>query len=219
MPGILQMPGSLFCKKRKHGILIHMIFPGHLAAGYITTRATLAVAAAIGAVGIGTAGGSLSPAEMTTLLIAGTLLGDAPDIDILYVFFTRKSFHPSKLSGHRRYITHIPLLWLILGLGIFFLSPFFTMLGGDLIFWKLLGLLVWLCPWSHFLCDSIYGGIAWLRPFSQKDFALLDVPNVNNEYFASIPPSWRELFIAYFKNPLAYIEIGISFVAVYLAIM
>ncbi len=134
-----------------------MIFPGHLSAGYLTTYATLGIAATAG----------LSTSETVTLLVAGTLLGDAPDVDILFYFFRKKTLGPSKLAAHRKYITHAPILWFTLGLSIFFAATF----AGAGLFWQILGLLVWLCPWSHFICDSVDCGIMWLWPFSKKQFA------------------------------------------------
>ena len=107
--------------------------------------------------------------ELAALFAAGTLLGDAPDIDVLFYFLKKKTTSPDKLSAHRTYITHAPVVWLLLGLSIFFLSSAFG-LGS---FWCILGLLVWLCPWSHFLCDSIAHSHAFIKPtffYSRREF-------------------------------------------------
>ena len=162
-----------------------MVLPGHIAAGDLTTYTVLAVTSY-----------ALTPDQHLLLLLAGTALGDAPDIDILYYFLKRKAVGPSGLSKHRTYITHTPLLWLLLGLIIFFCST------ND--FGRTLGLLVWLCPWSHLLCDSISTGVMWLWPFSKKQYALYSEK-------ISIFSNWRGLFRHYITTPLAWVEISLTF--------
>lgn len=160
-----------------------MVFPGHIAAGYLT---------ALGVVTF--AGIPLTPNEQTILLTLGALLGDAPDTDIFYSFFKKKTTGISALQGHRDHITHMPLLWLLIGLFVFVLV--------DSNFGKVLGLLLWLCPWSHLLCDSIFSsvGVAWLRPFSNKGFTLFKRPEAHLS-------SWKELLPHLVKNPVFYLEI------------
>ena len=155
----------------------------------------------------------LSSGEMLTLLIAGTLLGDAPDTDILFHFITKRTLKPSSLSDHRKYLTHAPLLWIVAGLGIVGISFFFS-LG---IFWQLLGLLVWLGPWSHFLCDSVEVGVMWLWPFSKRQFALYNSQESLDAHHVQPPRTWQALFREYFKEPVAYLELIISLIAVCVA--
>lgn len=98
-----------------------MVFPGHIAAGYLT---------ALGVVTF--AGFTLSPNEQTILLTLGALLGDGPDIDIIFSFFKKKTTSIKALKGHRDHITHMPLFWLLIGLFVFVLA--------DSNFGKVLGL-------------------------------------------------------------------------------
>jgi membrane-bound metal-dependent hydrolase YbcI (DUF457 family) len=55
---------------------------------------------------------------------------------------------------------------MLAGLGIYFFSrsPYF----------KIFGLILWLCSWSHFVLDSIEYGIMWLWPFNKQKWALKD---------------------------------------------
>ena len=69
-------------------------------------------------------------------------------------------------SMHRKFYTHIPILWLAAGLIIYFLS-------SD-IYFKIFGLLVWVGSWTHFLLDSIEYGVMWLWPFNKEVWAVKD---------------------------------------------
>jgi hypothetical protein len=190
-----------------------MIFPGHLGAGYLTAYAIIAAAGAGSLIGLGA--GALSPSEIDILLVSGTLLGVAPDVDILFYFFDKKTLRPDKLSSHRTYITHAPLFWLILGMGIFSAT---SLLGGGA-FWKIASLLVWLCPWSHLVCDSIDCGVMWLWPFSKKQYALYNAQAVQEANKVRQAQNWRELFLGYLKNPVAYVEMAITTAAIGVAIL
>lgn len=163
-----------------------MILPGHLAAGYVATFLTIT-----------TLGYSFTPTEQTLLLTAGTLLGDAPDVDVFFSFIKHKSVKVHSLKGHRDHITHIPLLWLLLGLSIWISST------SD--FYKTLGLLLWFCPWSHLICDSIFTdtGVRWFAPFTQKSAMFF---KRKNEDF---PLNWKNLFYKYAQNPLFYLEFSV----------
>ncbi|MES2223806.1 MAG: metal-dependent hydrolase [Patescibacteria group bacterium] len=167
-----------------------MVFPGHIAAGYLT---------ALGVVTF--AGFSLTPNEQALLLTLGSLLGDAPDIDVFYSFLKKKTTGISALQGHRDHITHMPLLWLLIGL--------FVYVFTDSNFGKVLGLLIWLCSWSHLLCDSIFSsvGIQWLKPFSEKRFTLFRKPDMTLS-------SWKELLPHLVKSPIFYLEFIVAFTAI-----
>ena len=166
-----------------------MVFPGHIAAGYLT---------ALGVVTF--AGLPLSPNEQTILLTVGALLGDAPDIDVFVSFFRKKTTDISSLNGHRDYITHTPILWLLAGFLVIVLT------GSP--FGQILGLLLWLCPWSHLVCDSMFSsvGVQWLRPFSHTSFTLFRRQEV-------LPKSWKGLIPLLLVSPLFYIEILLACVA------
>jgi len=132
-----------------------MLPPGHIAAGYLTAKALLKIIHP-----------QITAAQQNHLLAWGMFFGFAPDLDTFYTFFKVKAFTGStqEKNNHRHFLSHAPVLWLIAGLLIYFLAP------SEYI--KLIGLLVWLGSWSHFLLDSIEYGIMWLWPFSKKQYAL-----------------------------------------------
>ncbi len=131
-----------------------MLPSGHFAAGYLLAKALIHYSNA-----------DFSPVETHQLLFWGAFFGFAPDLDTFYAFWKIKRWIvPREKVDHRKFITHAPLLWLAIGLLIYFLS-------GDP-FVKYLGLLVWLGPWSHFALDSTRHGIMWLWPFSKRLYAL-----------------------------------------------
>lgn len=135
-----------------------MLPPGHIAAGYLTAYGVLHLS-----------NGALTPTEANLVLIAGAILGTLPDIDFIPFFLSRKSMRFTDEDSHRRYFTHAPILWLILGLIIALAAPN--------AFIRALGLLIWLAPWGHFVGDSIEYGVRWFWPFSKRYFSLGDYPN------------------------------------------
>ncbi|MEK9184895.1 MAG: metal-dependent hydrolase [Patescibacteria group bacterium] len=169
-----------------------MIFPGHIASGFLMTTAVLHLL-----------NPEITPIQTNFLLAFGTLAGDFPDIDIAYHFIKKRNTNPEDLGNHRHYITHAPILWFILGLVIFLANtnPFF----------KLIGLLTWLGPWMHFLCDSIDYGVMWLWPFSNRRFSLIKW----NEPTGLISKSpWGRLFEKYRRVPTFYVEIILTIIAI-----
>mgnify|MGYP001596871106 CR=1 FL=1 len=141
-----------------------MLPPGHIAAGYLATKLFL----------------NASNPEMNTvqtdqLLLWSMFFAFAPDLDMFYAFLKEKSFrHTGKTFSHRQFITHIPLVWFILGISISFLSQ------NEFV--RYFGLIIWFSSWSHFILDSENMGVRWLYPFSKKFFALKNpgVSDVNN---------------------------------------
>jgi len=171
-----------------------MVLPGHLAAGYLTTYGVLKLAPSYLSL-------SLSSVQIFWLFIIGTLLGDAPDIDAVFGILKSRSLSPKGLDGHRKYPTHAPVVWLAAGLVVFFTARCFGTIGVPA-FFQVLGLLMWLCPWSHFLCDSVENGVMWLWPLTTQQFALTQEGEINNDH----PHTWLNLFSKYFKSPVAWLE-------------
>jgi membrane-bound metal-dependent hydrolase YbcI (DUF457 family) len=134
-----------------------MLPTGHIVAGYLTAFGLIKVIRP-----------EFSQAEINQLYMWGMFWGFAPDLDVFYYFLKNKNFLVSgqeALKGsHRKYYSHAPILWLIAGLSVYFLA-------GS-VYVKMVGLLIWLGSWSHFLLDSIDYGIMWLWPFSSKVYAL-----------------------------------------------
>jgi membrane-bound metal-dependent hydrolase YbcI (DUF457 family) len=52
-----------------------------------------------------------------------------------------------------------------------------------------IGMIIWLCTWSHFILDSLYWGVRWLWPFSQRCYAFFNlrphaIENPNKNFFS-----------------------------------
>ncbi|MBI3231801.1 MAG: metal-dependent hydrolase [Candidatus Doudnabacteria bacterium] len=176
---------------------------GHIAAGFL--------------VGVGFTKLFLPEAPLETLGhfgIWGAFWGFAPDLDELWFFYKNKSLlvAPGKVDKyHRNFVTHAPLLWLILGILASTLSKSQ--------FWRQMGYVVWLSSWTHFLLDSIEYGIPWLWPYSQKLYALKGagikpfVIEEKNFFKHSLQ------FLLYYTQTLSfYLEIIIIIIAVFVYI-
>ncbi|MBM3257231.1 MAG: metal-dependent hydrolase [Candidatus Liptonbacteria bacterium] len=135
-----------------------MLPPGHLAAGFLTSYGLLKLSNV-----------AFTPTEAGFILLAGTILGAIPDIDFIPFFSSRKSMRFTDSDTHRRYITHAPIIWLTIGLITALIAP-------NSFIW-VLGLLIWLAPWSHFMGDSLEFGVRWLWPLSNRYFALGKYPD------------------------------------------
>ena len=136
-----------------------MIFPGHIAGGYLVTKLVIAVASAHRL--------AVPADQASTLIATGIIAGYLPDIDmVFYLLRSRFSTVPPKNQSHRNYITHAPLFW-------FAISFFVLGVGwiGSSAFTTLLGWILFAGTGSHFLFDSIEYGIMWLWPFSTRRFA------------------------------------------------
>ncbi len=174
-----------------------MLPPGHIAAGYLTGYVLLKVA-----------NPALSPQEVQHLMMWTTFFGFAPDLDTFWAFFKQKSFLLSgeKQVSHRKFYSHAPIIWLVVGLLIYFF--------GSSVYIKYFGLSLWLGSWSHFLLDSIEYGIMWLWPFSNKVYALKNV-----EIKVFIPEknffkhTWQFLKI-YSTRVTFYLEVLIILIAI-----
>ena len=134
-----------------------MLPPGHVAAGYLTAKALLKIIAP-----------NLPSDQMQDLVWWGVFWSFAPDLDNFVAFLKVKSFYYNKKDNsiHRQFYSHIPLLWLIIGLGIYFFSTE--------TYWKIFGLMLWVGSWTHFVLDSIEYGVMWLWPVNKELWALKD---------------------------------------------
>ncbi len=135
-----------------------MLPPGHIAAGYLVARALLAATHP-----------SLSLSDQQYLIWWGVFFGFAPDLDTFIVFKKMKRFISSDEIDHRAFYSHAPTLWLIGGLVILFVGAFIHS-----VFLEYLGILLWLCSWTHFALDTIQNGIMWLWPWRKRLIALSD---------------------------------------------
>lgn len=174
-----------------------MLPPGHIAAGYLTTKLFL-----------GLAKPELSVTQIDQLLLWGMFFAFAPDLDMFYVFWKEKSFrHTGKTFNHRQFITHAPIIWLLASLSVSILA--------NSAFMRYFGLVIWFSSWSHFILDSEICGVRWLYPFSKKFYALKKpgVGEVNNangffNHWFNLIKIYRQKFTLTF-----YLEIGLILAA------
>jgi membrane-bound metal-dependent hydrolase YbcI (DUF457 family) len=102
------------------------------------------------------------------LMALGVFFGFAPDLDFFYGFAKAKTWTATEQEfNHRRYLSHAPILWLLLGGFIYFIGPH--------PFWKEVGILLWIGSWTHFVLDSIESGVMWLWPFQTVQYAFLPI--------------------------------------------
>lgn len=152
-----------------------MLPPGHIAAGFLVAEAILKFA-----------NPPLPQADLVRLAWWGMFFGFVPDLDNFLAFFKVRSFYyyQKDNSIHRQFLSHVPLLWLVAGLLIYWLA-------GSL-YWKYVGLMVWAGSWSHFALDSLEYGVMWLWPFNRELWALknrgvkkqINVPNFAGYWLA-----------------------------------
>lgn len=177
-----------------------MLPPGHVAAGFLVAKGLLNITKP-----------PLDPYQINNLMWWGVFFGFAPDLDTFIAFALEKSFTVNKQqNNHRKFFSHAPIIWLIIGLMIFFLA--------HSTYIKCIGLLVWLGSWSHFLLDSIDYGIMWLWPFNKKVYALR-----NREIVFPLPREsfflyWITFIKYYVKSKTFYTELAILVVSVLILI-
>ncbi|MEI8337646.1 MAG: metal-dependent hydrolase [bacterium] len=166
-----------------------MLPSGHFAAGYLVSLALIKIANA-----------NLNTNQVNLITVIGTLAAVAPDLDLVYYFIRKKKGKLKENESHRFYVTHAPILWLILGLGIYFVAQ------ND--FYKMAGLAIWIGSWSHFVLDSIEFGVPWIWPISKKVFALKsDIPETPDYGTKIIRSQWNFIIKTYPKMITSFVEI------------
>ena len=185
-----------------------MVLPGHLAGGYLATKALLFFTHA-----------SFTGSQTTALLVIGTLAGELPDIDLI-PFYLANRFNFKNVHGHRTYFTHAPLFWLIVAL--------LVVAGGFVfqsIYTEYLGWIILAGTWAHLILDSIEDGVMWLWPFTKRCFAVGIVTTFDPAKYGgphragSIMFHLKYIRTVYMRQRVSfYIEILITIVALYLAL-
>lgn len=174
-----------------------MLPPGHVAAGFLVAETILKITKP-----------DLPALQLHQLLYWGMFFSFVPDLDSFISFAKEKSFavrDPDK-NDHRNFISHAPVIWLIGGLSIYFFS------GSE--YFKILGLLLWLCSWSHFIFDSIEPGIMWLWPFSKKRYYLIPAERIRISE-PTFLGYWIIFLKAYTRRVTFYCEIAVLILGIY----
>ncbi len=176
-----------------------MLPPGHIAAGYLTAKVLTSSLQY-----------NLTASQINELSLIGAIVGFLPDLDFFFAFAKLKAFRiDNQVVNHRKLFPHAPILWLIAGLIIFFLT------SSD--FGKALGLVVWLSSWSHFILDSEWG-IMWLWPATKRFFPFSEAYYSRKYQFKqkeekSFLKYWFNLVVKEYSSFRGSIEIFIVLIA------
>ncbi|MFA6315079.1 MAG: metal-dependent hydrolase [Candidatus Paceibacterota bacterium] len=176
-----------------------MVLPGHIAGGYLITKALFSIAPP-----------SLSPEEISILLFLGTISGEIPDIDLIFSLSTKYFKSKFLKFDHREHITHAPIFWFTLCLFMLFVG---YVSDSTFVVWA--SVAIFLGTMSHFLLDSIEYGIRWLWPFTKRRYALIANPNANRPR----EPVTVFYYLNYIKTEYIvrfsfYAEIAITIIAI-----
>jgi hypothetical protein len=174
-----------------------MLPPGHIAAGYLVAKSLITFTHP-----------ALSSTQVNSLLLWGMFFGFSPDLDMFWVFFKRRRFI-DKGENHRKLLPHAPVLWLIVGVGIFFIGRY---LQSEYL--SYFGLILWLGAWSHFVLDSIHHGVMWLWPFRTDQFRVFHNLLPDTPVASPFVYWWRVVKLyAIHMGPSFYSEIAIIIAA------
>lgn len=107
-----------------------------------------------------------------------------PDLDLLYFYLI-----DHRRTLHHRYWTHLPLVWIALGL---------LVVGGSRLF-KAERLAQWstvfvLNVLLHQTLDTIVGKVLWLAPFDTRVVYLFEVPAVHGHWLLNYLLHWSIAF-------------------------
>ena len=148
------------------------MFIAHLPAGWLATNALLRRR-------------TLKARTRTRLMALGLLASVLPDFDLAWFFWVDDQRHV-----HHAYLTHKPGAWL-LALG-----------GAALVLWmRRAGRTAWLAlavfganVMLHLVLDSAAGGIRWLWPASEAEFALSHPPARHQPWYLNFLLHWTFAF-------------------------
>jgi hypothetical protein len=170
-----------------------MIFPGHVAAGYLVAKAILA------------AHRELSVNEANKLLLLGAFSGFAPDLDLIYHFIKSKSFRFHSEDTHRHYITHTPFFWIFVGIIIFLFTDNL-----------LISLVVSLSALSHIFLDSFGSGhgLMYFWPFFKSKFSFVKYTD-KNPASDTLIKYYLLIFKEYAKHVTFWMEIAVTIIALW----
>ncbi|MBN1260873.1 MAG: metal-dependent hydrolase [Anaerolineae bacterium] len=122
-----------------------------------------------------------------SLLVAGAVLGNLPDFDVLIAPLAGH-IRGEKRLHHHRYVTHAPAFYLLLAALAALFAPAW-------------GLRLALLSLGHLLLDSWHtdDGVMWLWPFSRRQYSLFPYPAHEGELFG------LAFYRQHLRRPLAWI--------------
>lgn len=144
------------------------VFIAHLPAGYLATRLIL----------------DRQPAPeplRRRLLALGMIASALPDLDLLWFYFVS-----DRRQVHHAYLPHLPLAWIAL---LAALAVVLWMRRAGPMTW--LGMLVFSANiLLHQVLDTTAGGIRWLWPFSDAEFAMSHVEARQEPWYLNFVLHW-----------------------------
>ena len=141
----------------------------------------------------------LDTKEQALLYSSSIITATLPDFDVFYSIY-------KNIENHRYYITHKPIFYLGITLGIVFLS--FLLSGKRKKFVRAFSFIFFLGTLVHILTDSIAGTMMFLYPLSSKIFTLTSVDPIINTH---------NNVLAYLATPkLILLELSIILSALYI---
>jgi inner membrane protein len=144
------------------------VFIAHLPAGYLATRLILARQPA-------------PPPLRRRLLALGMAASVLPDLDLLWFYFV-----DHRRQVHHAYLPHLPLAWTALFCAA---AVVMWMLRARRTAW--LAMLVFAANiMLHLVLDTIAGGIRWLWPFSNAEFAMSHVEARHHVWYLNFVLHW-----------------------------
>lgn len=176
-----------------------MLPVGHIAGGFLAAKALLHIAKP-----------DLPQPQIDSLLWWGIFFSFAPDLDNFVAYAKIRSwwYKPGVDSGiHRKFYSHVPILWLVSALLIYFLA-------GD-VYVKNLALMLWVGSWTHFVLDSIDYGVMWLWPWNSEVWALRNRGVKRDIQAGGFFEYWYKMVRAYMACWTFYCEILIIVLACY----
>ncbi|MFH1536652.1 MAG: metal-dependent hydrolase, partial [Patescibacteria group bacterium] len=129
--------------------------------------------------------------QVVYLFVISFIGGIILDIDLFYYYFV------SAEISHRQLPTHSLFIWLLVFLIIFS--------SGKLLknnFIKIAGIFFFLGNLSHLLCDTLYAGVMFSYPFSNKLIGIQHIPFISGDFYSNnillVNYSLESLIITFF---------------------
>lgn len=171
---------------------------GHIAGGYLITKALFNIIP-----------NNFTQLEREKFSYWGAFFGLFPDIDIFYAFYQSAALTINhSVANHRLYFTHTPLVWLVIGILIYF---FFKKKKQGIF-----GLVLLTGTWAHMVFDSIDYGVRWLWPFKNLPYAILS-NGLKSEFLPlGFFNYWFGFLKYYSRTPTFYFEILIIILGLYI---
>lgn len=137
--------------------------------------------------------------EKALLFSSSIILSELPDLDLAYAVF-------DGFSSHHSYITHVPLLYIVISLLIFCISFIFKDKKRKFI--QSFSFIFFITTLLHMITDSFAGQMRLLYPLSNKGFTLFNISSLIHT---------SNIIIGYFTTPVfSFIELSFTSSALFI---